>query len=283
MSWHASSGQLDGYAAGGLPGALAWSVEAHLAVCGTCRDRLDRAPAATAPATGVEDERLAALWAQIDSASRAVERPLVERVLVRVGLAEHDARLLAATPSLTASWLVGVALVVALGVATAWASPASGPSAFWFLLLAPLVPVGGVAVAFGPGVDPTYQVGVVAPMPSWRLLLVRCVAVLGASLALLATGAATLPAAGWTAVAWLLPSLALAAAVLAASTRWAPAPSAVVIGGSWVVLVFVLETQVAGRLVAFGSAGQILMAALLCASLVRFVACRDRLETAVRL
>ena len=48
-----------------------------------------------------------------------------------------------------------------------------------FLALAPLLPLAGVAAAFGAALDPTYEIGLAAPLSAVRLLLLRTVAVVG--------------------------------------------------------------------------------------------------------
>ena len=76
-----------------------------------------------------------------------------------------------------------------------------------FLALAPVLPVAGVAVAFGPRTDPLHEVAVAAPYSSFRLLLLRSAAVLTTSLLLAVPAAALLPATAWVA------AIALAAGV----------------------------------------------------------------------
>ena len=73
----------------------------------TC-SRATSCQAAVAPM--VEPARLDAAWAEIVDRLDAPQLGPVERLLRRAGLPEHLARLLAATPSLTVSWLVAVAL-----------------------------------------------------------------------------------------------------------------------------------------------------------------------------
>src|SRR5438093_4209165 len=104
----------------------------------------------------------------------------VEAVLVRVGVPDHVARLLAATPSLRISWFGATA--VALGFSILAAYGRKDP--LMFLVVAPLLPLGGVAAAFGPGMDPTYEVGLACPVRTSRLLLIRATAVLAATLVL---------------------------------------------------------------------------------------------------
>lgn len=282
MSWHADTELLDGYASGRLSHATAWSLEAHVTDCASCRSRLDRLPTGAGAAEGLDDLRLEAVWARVDAGVRAAGRPLGERLLERLGVPETDARLLAATPSLTVPWLAGILLVLAASVAASWLlGTGFGHWPVAFLLVAPLVPVAGVAVAFGPRVDATYELGVVAPMRTSRLLLLRAVVVLACSLLLAALAALALPVLGWWTVAWILPSLTLTTGVLAASTRWHPLGVGVLVAVGWIALVVTLEVRLATPLVAFGSAVQLLMAVALTGSLVVFARRRDRLDPMV--
>ncbi len=57
---------------------------------------------------------------------------------------------------------------------------------FLFLMVAAMLPVAGVAVAFGPGIDPTHEIALAAPMRADRLLLMRAAAVLAASIVITA-------------------------------------------------------------------------------------------------
>lgn len=283
MTWHADAGLLARYATGDLPDAAAWSVEMHVTTCAPCRAVLE-APTDRRVATAIDEGRLDAVWATVDERVLARTRPLGERLLVRAGVADHDARLLAATPSLTASWLLGVAIVLAAGVAAAWLTPTGGTGpVLGFLLIAPLVPLAGVAVAFGRRVDPTHDLGVVAPMSSVRLLLLRGAAVVGTSVVLAAAAALALPTWGWVNVAWLLPSLALTAVTLAVTTRRAdPTIVAAVVAVGWVVAVLALEARTTGTLTAFGPTGQSAMALVLAASVVATVTGHRRLDPAGR-
>jgi hypothetical protein len=110
-----------------------------------------------------------------------------------------------------------------------------------FLLLAPLLPVTGVAAAYGPGIDPTHELALAAPMSGFRLLLLRATAVLAGTTALAAVAAVALPPLGWLAAAWLLPALGLTLASLALATAMHPTAAAGAVAGAWVGAV--LATQ----------------------------------------
>ena len=182
-AWHADGEVLAAYRDGRLDAAGRWSVEAHLTSCAACRLQ---ARALVDPA------RLRRLRAALIEAVDVPRAGVVERLLVRLGVADHTARLLAATPALRGSWLLAVAATLAFAVLAAWVS--RGPDAtLGFLCVAPLLPLAGIAVAYGPGIDPTYEIGLAAPLRSFRLLLLRAATVLGTSTLLAA--AASLAAA----------------------------------------------------------------------------------------
>ena len=250
-TWHADEALLARYAADDLDDARAYSVEAHLMACETCRAAL---------AGSVDPARLDAIWAGVTDQVDAPSPGIVERGLLWLGVKEHAARLLAATPSLRLSWFTAEALVLGFAAFTANRA-AGGPRAdvvtLLFLMMAALLPVAGVAAAFGPGVDPTYEIGTAAPMRSYRLLLVRATAVLLTSLALTSVAALALPGWEWTAAAWLLPSLGLTLGTLALATYLRPLRAAAAVGFAWVSVVWIAAALPSGTLTVFRSGGQV--------------------------
>ncbi|MEK8104346.1 hypothetical protein NKG94_02795 [Micromonospora sp. M12] len=117
----------------------------------------------------------------------------------------------------------------------------------------PLLPLVAVATSFARGIDPTYEIAVVAPVRSFRLLLLRCLAVLSATTALSAVASLFIYEYGLRATGWFLPSLALTALSLLLSTRLGAAPAAVVVGVGWAVVV----TATVGDRLVFTLAGQL--------------------------
>ncbi len=243
MSWHADPELARAYVDGSLDPARSASLESHLLSCALCRAEL--ALAAPRP----DDDPT---WVAIEARLDALPGRPVERVLAMLGVPDHVARLLAATPSLTLSWFLAVA--VALGFAALAARAGSG-GLLLFLIVAPLVPLLGVAVAYGPGIDPTYEVGLAAPMRSSRLLLLRAIAVLSTSTAIAGLAALALPDPHWAA-AWLLPSLGLTLAALALSTFVRPLVACGVLAGAWIAGVVVAEWASAVPVAAFRTPGQ---------------------------
>ena len=132
----------------------------------------------------------------------------------------------------------------------------------WLLLVvAPLLPVAGVATAYGPALDPTYEIGVAAPMSGLRLILLRTLAVIATTIPLLAVAALVAPGGGWAVFGWLLPLFALVAITLALATAIPPERGGPVVGAGWLVaLVVLIDRDPAGdfvdRSLIFSSSGQ---------------------------
>ena len=99
-------------------------------------------------------------WERLDAELDAPRPGFLESLLVRIGVADHTARLLAATPVLRRSWLGAVVAVLAITVSSP-TPPGRAESPAMFLALAPLLPLAGVALSYGPALDPTYEMAVV--------------------------------------------------------------------------------------------------------------------------
>ncbi|MFL6288022.1 MAG: anti-sigma factor family protein [Actinomycetes bacterium] len=208
MSWHIPEPMARAYVEGDVQGARAASIEAHVMTCEVCRELVGRE---------VATERLDAIWSAIEEDVDSPRPRFLERLLIGVGLDPSDARLVAVAPSLHLAWFSALALVLLLAV---WVSQAGERGSGFFLIVAPLVPVAAVAGAYGPWIDPTYEVSVSSPYPTMRLLLLRSAAVTAASGALAGVASLWVPDLR-TAVAWVLPCLALVSLTLLLS-RWMP-------------------------------------------------------------
>ncbi len=189
--WHLDEDLRDRYVSGAASPALAASVETHLLACASCRALLT--PAVAAP-------RHDAIWNEIVDRVDAPKQSLIERLLLRAGIQEGNARLLALTPVLRLSWLAGVAVALTLAL---FAANSGGRGLVVFLALAPVLPVAGVALAFGNGVNPMYEIAAASPYPPFRLLLLRASAVVAATVLLAVLAATLLPTDTWRAAAWL--------------------------------------------------------------------------------
>ena len=268
-TWHVDPELLARYARGQVGEAQAFSVEAHLPTCAHCRGALG-------PLT--DRERHERVWLEVVDALDAGQATWVERLLIGLGAAGHSARLLAATPSLRGSWLAAVA--VALGFAVV-AAHGGHDGLVVFLLLAPVLPVAGVAAAYGPGIDPTYEVGVAAPMSGSRLLLLRSVAVLTVTTVLAGGTAVLLPGIGWQAIAWLLPALGLTLVTLALATAMGPLRAAGLVTLAWAGVAWAVWRLTDDGFALFGQAGQLTMVFLAVAAAVVVAVRRDRFDQGV--
>jgi hypothetical protein len=224
-AWHPEEDQLQRYVDGGLPGLSAASVEAHLLSCSPCRELVSG---------GVDRARLDHVHAVIDDRLDQLERPWLERLLLRLRVDELDARALLAAPSLRRAWLLAVLGATVLGVLVAEAD--HDPDQV-FLLLAPVLPVVVTALAYAPALDAAFTLVVATPYSLARLLLARSLAVGVPALVAVAAASLALPGGDTTALVWLLPALALTAAVLVAAPRVGTGVATAAAVAGWVFLV----------------------------------------------
>ncbi len=230
-TWHADGDLLTTYVAGGLDAIEGASVEQHLARCAGCRQ-------AVTPL--VDPALVMRAWAGVRDTVQSPPLPLPVRLARRCGLPEPTAVVLAATASLRTAWLVGA--FVALAFATLAVGLAGDDLLAPFLLVAPLVPVIGVAAAYGPHQDPLETLVVTAPYGRTRLILVRTLAVLVSVLPVTVLLGLFLPGPSWLAAAWLGPALALVPVLLALSSYVGPRTGAAVVAMAWSgVVVFSLR------------------------------------------
>ncbi|MFD5075413.1 zf-HC2 domain-containing protein [Streptomyces sp. NPDC058371] len=267
--WHLDEDDLRAYAQGKLTVPRLWSADTHLAACAPCREGL----------AGVSDPvALDSGWARLDAELDAPRPGFLESVLVRTGVADHTARLLAATPVLRRAWLGAVLAVLMMTVAASYAvQGAESPTLF--LALAPLLPLAGVALSYGPVLDPTYEMAVVSPTHGFRLLMIRTVAVLATGIGLNGLATLALPAYGLRAAAWLLPALALTALALALTPRLGPVLAPALVGGAWLGLLLAADHRSEGTLVPFTAAGQGVAAAVAVLAAALLYAVRDRFDS----
>jgi hypothetical protein len=212
-NWHLNAETIGAYADNELSPAMAASLEAHLVACADCRDLVN---------ANTDTTRTSMNWSAIADRIDEPHHNVAERVLVRLGVRDHIARLLVLTPAFRMAWPGALALVSSLALIAANDNNAlrGDRGSFAFLVLAPLVPVLGVAAAFVPQGDPARELTASAPYSAFELLLIRSAAVLVTSAAVTALASVALPS-NAAAAAWLLPSLGLTTATLALS-RWMP-------------------------------------------------------------
>jgi len=157
----------------------------------------------------------------------------IERAATRLLRSPGLARALVTTPSLLLPWLISTVVVFGAG---ALVSLGPGQPLVW--LVAPAVTAVGIAFAYGPGIDPAWELSSSCAVPDRMVLLTRVAAVfaLNSVLGLLASAASGTAAA--LTFGWLLPMTAVSALALAAAVA---TRSAVVGAGAgvaaWVITV----------------------------------------------
>ena len=137
----------------------------------------------------------------------------VERTAGRLLRSPGLARALLTTPSLLLPWLIASVAVFAAGtVAT------RGTGQPLVALLAPAVAAAGIAYAYGPGIDPAWELSRSMAVSDRMVLLVRAFVVFAVNAVLgLAASFASGTAAALT-FGWLVPMTAVCALALAAAT-----------------------------------------------------------------
>ncbi|MGH3069875.1 MAG: hypothetical protein ACRDMI_14985 [Streptosporangiaceae bacterium] len=178
----------------------------------------------------------------------------IERLAGRLLRSPGLARALVTTPSLLLGWVIATVIVLATGMLATLetGTPFVG-------LLAPAVAAASIAYAYGPGIDPAWELTRSMAVSDRMVLLVRALAVfaLNAVLGMAASAASALAwpgPAGSGAVAavtfgWLIPMTAMCALALAAATLSRSANVGVAAGlGGWVITV--LSAKVVGPVTA---------------------------------
>lgn len=207
-----------GAPAGPGTGAL-WTLEAHLEQCATCQAELREVTAAHCPAD-------TALMEQVHRRLSATLPPVPRRRWRRV----RGALARWAAPAL-GPWTAAVVLVILGALVLSSAVAHDSPS---LLLLAPAMPLLGVAVSWGPHSDPVHELIATTPRAGLGLILRRTVAVLTLVIpALAVAGGIT----GTAPALILLPALTLTCAVLALGSAVGVQRAATALGTGWAVCV----------------------------------------------
>jgi hypothetical protein len=182
---------------------------------------------------GPPDVDLGRVWLGVAAQVWRREPGWLERAARRLLRSPGLARALVTTPSLLLGWLIATAVVLTAGLC---ATLATGTP--YVPLVAPAVAAAGIAYAYGPGIDPAWELARSMAVSDRIVLLVRALAVFGLNAALgLAASAASGIAAALT-FEWLVPMTAVSALALAAATATRSANVGVMAGlGAWLVTV----------------------------------------------
>ncbi|MFJ8044091.1 zf-HC2 domain-containing protein [Kitasatospora sp. NPDC096147] len=258
---HLAVALLADYSRGAVPAGRLPELERHLDGCASCRDAL---------AAEVSPQHTEARWQVLSEALDEPARSRAERLLLRLGVPDHWARLALATPVLRRSWLIASVVTLLFAVVAARLSP--DVSATALLLAAPLIPVAGVAMSYGPAFDPMYELGLVMPLNSLRLVLLRSALVLTTSTVLSTLMTLVLPGQGLALFGWLAPSVAVTSLTLALSAHLDPTVAARAVGAGWIAVVAIAaQGRTAGSFLLTGTGqGGVALLALASAGLITF-------------
>ncbi len=179
------------------------------------------------------DVDLERVWLGVASHVWLREPGPVERLVASLLRSPGLARALLSTPSLLVPWLIASAAVFAAGAA---ATVSTGTS--WVALLAPAIAGAGVAYAYGPGVDPAYELSMSMAVSDRMVLLARVVAIFVIDSALGLAASAFSAAAAGMAFGWLIPMTAVSGLALAVAVTTRSANVGVAAGtGLWAMAV----------------------------------------------
>src|SRR5579863_1175182 len=158
---------------------------------------------------------------------------LAERAAIRLLRSPGLARALMTTPSLLLGWVIATVVILLTG-----AGIALGTGTPWVALLAPGVAAAGIAYAYGPGIDPAWELSQSMAVSDRMVLLVRALAVFGLNAAMGLAASAASGAAAAVTFGWLVPMTAVCALALAAATLGRSANVGVIVGlAGWAIVV----------------------------------------------
>ena len=196
----------------------------------------------------------------------------VERAAGRLLRSPGLARALVTTPSLLLGWVIASAVILLAGVGMTL-----GTGAPWVALLAPVVAASGIAYAYGPGVDPAWELSQSMAVTDRMVLLVRALAVFGLNAAFGLAASAASGAAAAVTFGWLVPMTAVCALALAAAIVTRSPNVGVAAGAAGWVIAILAGQAVGGRYIAAVTDSALVLPYLAfaaCCGVVTFVATR---------
>jgi hypothetical protein len=166
-----------------------------------------------------------------------------ERAAGRLLRSPALARALVTTPSLLLGWILATAVVLAAGMVATM-----GTGTPYVALLAPGIAAAGIAYAYGPGIDPAWELSCSMAVSDRMVLLVRALAVFGLNAALGLVASAASGAAAAVTFGWLVPMTAACALALATATATRSANAGVAVGLAGWVITLLSGEDVTGQL-----------------------------------
>jgi hypothetical protein len=141
-------------------------------VTGDREDLAERGP-------GPSDIDLDKVWLGVAAQVWRRQPGLLERLAGRLLRSPGLARALVTTPSLLVGWITATAVVLVAGILATL-----GTGTPYVALVAPAVAAAGIAYAYGPGIDPAWELSCSMAVSDRMVLLARALAVFGLNAAL---------------------------------------------------------------------------------------------------
>jgi hypothetical protein len=182
-----------------------------------------------------DDVDLGRVWISVAAQVWRRQPGWLERTAGRLLRSPGLARALLTTPSLVLPWLLTSVAVLAAGAA---ATTDSGQPLV--ALLAPAVAAAAIAYAYGPGMDPAWELSCSMAISDRMVLLARALAVfaVNAILGLAASAVSASGAAAAVTFGWLIPMTAVCAFALAVATVARSASAGAAAGvAAWLITV----------------------------------------------
>jgi hypothetical protein len=186
-----------------------------------------------------DDVDLDRVWTNVAAQVWRREPGRLERTTARLLKSPGLARALLTTPSLLLPWVIASMVVLAAG---ALAQAGAGQPLVW--LIAPAVAAVGIAYAYGPGIDPAWELSCSCAVSDRMVLLTRAVvvfavnAVLGIAASAVTLGTRAEADTAQVTFAWLLPMTAICALALAVAVAARSASAGAGVGVAvWIILV----------------------------------------------
>jgi hypothetical protein len=184
------------------------------------------------------DVDLSRVWLGVAAAVWRRRPGLTERLAARALRSPGLARALVTTPSLLLGWLIASAVVLAAGM---FATMGTGRP--FVALFSPAVAAVGIAYAYGPGIDPAWELSLSMAVSDRMVLLVRVLVVFALNAGLGLAASAASGAASAVTFGWLIPMTAVSALVLAAATVGRSPNAGAAVGlAAWAITVLSMQS-----------------------------------------
>lgn len=252
--WHVGPELWAAYVAGSLDFPAQSAVDTHVEGCAACR---------LAATSYADPQALDRAWSGVALEVARPPLPFPLEGLVRAGVPDRDATILGASTGLHRPWVAAIMAALVCAFLSSSLTRYEDPI---FLLLAPLIPVLAVAMAYDV-TDPMRELEASTPFSKFRIALLRACAALAVAVPVTTAVGLVVPGLQGLAFVWLMPGLCLTLTMLLLLTWWTAWVAAGALAVGWAFAVgLMVEQRSLGQL--DSQAAQIAFAAVACAMAV---------------